>query len=177
MKKKVITMALALTLALSMTGTAFAETTVTDTSDPKTGNTVVDYTVAEGYTVTIPDNKTLTDDDGDGTFDGNGILKASDVRIASGKTLKVEISSTNFDNGYNLVYDTNSKIPYTIKVGSDEITENNKEVYTVQSGATPEEVTLSYEATATQISNASKAGNHTDTLTFTVDVTDTETNE
>jgi hypothetical protein len=191
MKKKVITMALALTLALSMTGTAFAageegdETSTTNSvtwgstdsidNNTKTGQTEIDYTVNQSYTVNIPSDVSLNLDGND--YKGSGKVKATDVRIEDGKILKVTMKSTNAgeatgSDSYKLKYGTStaSEIAYSIKKGEDNLS-NGGEVVSVSSGTVESgEVTLNFAATSTQVAEATKAGKHTDTLTFTVSV-------
>jgi hypothetical protein len=176
MKKKVITMALALTLALSMTGTAFAADDY-NIAYPRTSSdstTEVKYEVSQNYTVTLPGDVAISTEGVDKT------VSASSVLIANGKTLNVKVSSSQYDSSaatYKLCYE-GSNVPYTIKKGNAAIV-NNATVLSVASGAeglTGSE-TLTFATTDENIQKATKAGNHTDTLTFTVSVTDKTTNE
>jgi hypothetical protein len=164
MKKKVITMALALTLALSMTGTAFAAGDLTSTN--KTKDVTVDYEVEESYTVTLPADVTVT------TEGVSGTVSASDVRIADGNTLKVTVDSENYDstNSSYVLSNSGSYVKYTINDGSNNLGKGG-EVLAVTSGTTKGSKELTFSTTEDNIKAATKSGQHTDTLKFTVYVT------
>lgn len=138
--------------------------------DVTSGTTVVSYGVNSGYTVSIPSDVNFTSS----TLEQQGVVKASNVIIENGKTLKVKMSSANYteEDGYTLNYGTGevSKIKYTIKNDNADFV-NASNVLEVAAGTTEESsTTLTFSTTEANIGKATKSGAHTDTLTFTVSV-------
>jgi cytochrome c-type biogenesis protein CcmE len=194
MKKRFLALTLALTMAMGMTMTAFAaeeETKLTYPSEEveegsqdsttKTGDVKVTYETTESYEVTIPADVTF-----EGTsLSSDGTVKAEKVLLKNDKVLNVKMKAASITSGedaYTLLYE-GSKILYTIKKGSVDV-DNNTAVLTVKSGDGLEdeytdgkasgEATLTFATTDDDIAMATKAGEHKDTLTFTVSVDDAE---
>lgn len=139
----------------------------------KSGTTEITYGINEGYYLEIPANLDLT------TTASEKKLAVTEVRLAAGKKLTVEMESENFGkveaNRYQVVYDNTSCITYTVKKGAagavnTEVTENNHELINIDAGETDAEIYLTFTTTDEEIEEATKAGTHTDTLTFTVSV-------
>jgi hypothetical protein len=194
MKKRFLALTLALTMAMGMTMTAFAAedgTEVTEASEPKTGTTIISYETTESYTVTLPADTALETKTDDG-YTGTGEVEAKDVLLKDGSTLEISLAST---NNFNLQYGTSnpSKIAYTIYslVDSEEETVDEQGVKVTggeafltvapktdgNGGVASGKTTLTYAATKTAIEEATKAGKHTDTLTFTITVKGSDTIE
>jgi hypothetical protein len=167
MKRKILATLLSLTMVLGMTCTAFAAEL---NSTSRSGDTKVQYTVEESYTVTIPGDISLTSSKTSDT----GIVSAENVLINKDNSLTVTMSSTTYSNGYKLTAPSgNSSIPYTIKTAtnSSNALEDKAVVLKVTSGSTSGNETLTFAVDAdTVANNAKESGNYTDTLTFTVAV-------
>ena len=155
--KKLLSLVLAVMMLCSVSVTAFA-------ADLDKGNNVgtmtVSYGVAEGYVVTIPADVSVN------TAGVETTLSASSVLLPDGKTLTVSVAST---NNFNLEY-AGSKIPYTVSVGETQQTTATFTALSIASGTTSGSVKLTFKTTDADIANATKSGNHTDTLTFTCGV-------
>lgn len=155
--KKLLTFVLAVLMLCSVSVTAFA-------ADLDKGNNVgsmtVSYGVDEGYVVTIPADVTVS------TAGVETTLSASKVLLPDGKTLTVSVASA---NDFKLEY-AGSKIPYTVSVGNTEQTTATFTALSITSGTTSGSVKLTFKTTNADIAGATKAGNHTDTLTFTCGV-------
>lgn len=167
MKKRIVTLALVLVFLMTMTGVGMATQTIS-TEEGK--NVTVTYGVTEGFTVTIPANFDLSTTESEKTVSASGVL------IPTGEQLTVTMSSANFEttDKYRVKNDT-SYIKYTVKKGAasasaTELTSNGDTILTVGAGTTSGSIKLYFSTTQTNIDAATKAGNHTDTLTFTVAV-------
>lgn len=155
--KKLFTLVLAVLMLCSVSVTAFA----TDLDKNHTGGSMtVSYGVDEGYVVTIPADVTVS------TAGEERTLSANSVLLPDGKTLTVSVASA---NGFKLEY-AGSKIPYTVSVGSTKQTTATFTALSILSGTTSGSVKLTFKTTQNDIDKATKAGNHTDTLTFTCGV-------
>ena len=140
---------------------AFAE-------NPTSKSTEIKYTpAAESYLVTIDPTVSITAADTD--YD----LKAtvSDAKILKSNRVKVEVKSA---NGWKLKNST-SLIDYTAAVDSTTLTgEGNNLVFAVNGvgtqTATSGTKTIKIKSTAAQINEATIAGEHKDTLTFTIGI-------
>lgn len=139
----------------------------------KSGTTEITYGINEGYYLEIPANLDLT------TIASEKKLAVTEVRLAAGKNLTIEMESDNFGkvvaNRYQVVYDDTSCITYTVKKGdagavNTEVTNNNHKLIDIDAGETGAEIYLTFTTTDEEIEDATKAGTHTDTLTFTVTV-------
>lgn len=167
-KKKGFILATSL-LALTVAFPVFATQTLTTATSQ---TTKVKYSVGETYTVSIPADFSLTSD-GSGNFTAERKVAATGVLIENGKTLNVEMSSANYVSGgeYTLNYGTDevSKIPYSIQKGDADFTNADK-VLSITSGTEEDSQALTFSTTDAEIAEATKSGEHTDTLTFTVSV-------
>lgn len=164
--KKLISILTAVALTLSLTVTAFAMTVDQD-SNPQTGSTAVTLNVAPGYTVTIPATVELTAQGNDPeTYENDlDITAAANVRILEGKVIIVTITSdfTMKDT------DTGSELPYTVTVGGNTISDGGT-VATFTTSDTVQTSTLVFSA-----DDPEYAGEYSDTVTFTISITDAPT--
>ena len=162
MKNSALAVVAALALSLTICiAPAFADSGFSGNDS----TTNVKYTVTEGYTVTVPADVTFTTSSKTGT----GVVKAENVIIANGKTLSVTVASS---NGYTLKYGTDvaSSVAYTVKVGDSTTALSGttaQQVLSVAAGTTSDQVTLNF---ATDGTGFTKAGEHTDTLTFSCSI-------
>ena len=161
--KKTLSMALALTLALSLAVPAFA----TDiTVDGGVGETVVTYGTSQGFTVTIPADFTIDS----ATQKASADVEAENVLIPYGKTLNVRISGDDYVDSWELIDTAEASNQLTYNIGTTEGGNdivNNSVVLSVAAGNTSGVTeTLYFEV----IDTLTKAGTYTDTLTFTVSV-------
>lgn len=159
--KKLLAFILAALMVCLMTVPAMATTTIV--ADRGNGSTQLSYSVTQTYTVTIPEGFDLS------TTESPQVLSVSNVLIPDGKKLTVNMVSTNFDSTdkYRVAYQ-GSYIKYSVKVGSSEtaLAANDTEILALVAGTTSGSVTLKFQTTAGNIAGATKAGIHTDTLTF-----------
>ena len=153
---------------------------------------IVNYTVQDSYTVTIPPDVTFNDG-----LSSEHFVNATNVLINPDKKLVVNLTSNHYidDDGiYYLVCGDNSWIRYYINVttyndvdgnvvgGQESPVTNEDHFLNVLSGAKyPGKnergsagvggfVKLTFKTTQEFIDNATKSGNHEDTLTFMLDV-------
>ena len=159
--KKILAVVLAAAMIMSMTTAVFADTTIEGNS----GTTDVTYETKESYTVTIPADVKF-----DESYYYDDEVKVTNALLAESRILTVTVDSA---NGYKLKYG-NSEIAYTL-TGDDLITEDNRTVLTVKSGIKVTDVReqeLDFETSEEAVKAATLAGEHKDTLTFTVYVED-----
>lgn len=161
--KKILSMVLVVMMVLSMIPAAYATNITIDGN--QTANTVVTYGLDEGYTVVIPDSVALN---ADGV--GTATLSASNVIIASGKTLNVRISGADYTTAWELIdqADPDNAVAYSIKKSGAEI-KNNDVVLSSASGAnwnSSVSSVLDFAITG----EIAKSGSYKDTLTFTVSI-------
>lgn len=158
--KKIISIILAVMLTLSIGIMAFADNGISGDNDIE-----VSYTTTESYTVTIPSDQTVS------TTAQTGTVSASGVLLADGNRLVVSMASA---NGYKMKYE-GSEIAYTASVGEKTLSGTAaEEVLSVNSGSTSGSQNISFVTTSEAIAAATKAGKHTDTLTFTCGVENRE---
>lgn len=164
--KKIITLTLTLVsvMALSSSVTAFAaDTAIDQDSQNKTADTAVTFTVDPTYTVTIPATveleKTGTETI---TYEKDLTITASaGVRLLQGESIMVTL-----DSDFELTAaNTNTTLPYTVKVGDQDITATNNEVAKFGTSTSEQTSTLHFSA-----SNPTYAGDYSDTVTFTIAV-------
>lgn len=155
--KKLLALVLAVIMLCSLSVTALAASL---NESNKVGTVTVSYGVDEGYVVTIPADVAVS------TAGVEATLSASHVLLPSGKTLTVTVSSA---NGFKLKYES-SQIPYTVSVDNTKQTTATFPALSILSGTTSGSVKLTFQTTAADIAGATKAGSHTDTLTFTCGV-------
>lgn len=162
--KKLISILTALALTLSLSVTAFATEIDQDTDDPKTGTTAVTLSVDPAYTVTIPATVALTaqGNDPETYEDTMDITANANVRLLEGKVITVTITSdfTMEDT------DTGSTLDYTVTVDGTDITDGGT-VATFKTSTAVQTSTLTFAADA-----PTYAGDYSDTVTFTISVTD-----
>ena len=163
MKNSALAVVAALALSLTICiAPAFADTGFSSNDS----DTKVTYTVSEGYTVTVPADVTFASE----SLSQTKAVSASNVIIANGKKLVVKVAST---NSYALKYGdgTASSIAYTVTPagGSALSGAEAQEVLSIAAGTTSGSKDLTF---ATNASGFTKAGDHTDTLTFTCSVVD-----
>lgn len=165
--KKALSLTLALVLAFALAIPAFAAAETTNVSISGSQPTVkVDYTTTEFFTVTIPADITLDKAQDANTLSGSANVSAVGL-LAANKTLTVTMSTANYDgetSKFYLAYE-GSKINYTIKVGVTDFSQGGT-VFTMAAGSESAGATLNFAAA--DITEATKAGTHSDTLTFTV---------
>lgn len=153
----------AMTLGLPIYSLASEETTTTQDTQEQSGNTNIDYTMEETYTVIFPANVTFTDTE---TSIDRG-LQVSDVVLREGSSLNVNVASLNdfqMKNGegsiaYRLVVNNNDSNPVV----------HNSTVLTVLAGEKTGLAVLTF-TTDLDKSNAPYAGRYSDMLTFTVSI-------
>ena len=175
-----VTLAVVFAMAGAVSGaTGFA-------SDDKT--MTVNYTVQDSYTVTIPSDVTFVSNNG--KFSSTGEVNATDVLINPDKKLVVNLTSGHhIGNGIYYLENKGSWIRYYINV-TDTLSPQSSpvisgdDVLTVNAGAEHPNlkdtysgfkkiggfVTLTFETTQEFIDNATKSGDHRDTLRFMLSV-------
>ncbi len=169
MKKKALSILLALALCGIMPLTAFAaDTEIKPETTPKTGDTQVTFNVDPTYTITIPAEITLAKTDADGTvqYIGNGTLKANEgLRLLEDE--KIEVRLTDCDYQLDTAATAAYKLPYTVKAGTADITADSNLVatFTTEENATEQTSELTFTA-----GDPKYAGDYSDTVTFTIAV-------
>ena len=165
MKKKLISLALVCAMVFALGVTALARdggTQVDQDSTDKTGNTKVSYSVDPTYTITIPSSVALSNTAQSKT------LKAENVILEGGKKITVTLTAaSNTDNGestFNAKNGDTSTATYTITTPSGSVKVGDKVAEFPSNGS----VDLTFSAANT--SNVTVAGDHTETLTFTITV-------
>ena len=150
--KKIISSILCLVMVLSMGTVAFAET----------NDFVLTYSNEASYEISIPESGNVDVASGKGTI----TIGISEANLADGTAVSVTASSANYANGsWYLVNtkDSSDKIAYTIGTtdgGSD-----------IASGGTIVSADSATSATFyVTISDTSKVGTFTDTITFTSEI-------
>lgn len=161
--KKMLSMVLVVMMVLSMVPAAYA-TSITIDGD-QTASTVVTYGLDEGYTVTIPDSVALNTD---GV--GAATLSASNVIIASGKTLNVRISGADYVDAWELIdqADANNAVTYSIKKAGAEVKSGDVVLAAASGDNWNSSVSATLDFAITEA--ISKSGSYKDTLTFTVSI-------
>lgn len=171
--KKLIALIVSLTTVMSMAATVFAANELNTTNGSK--EITVDYTVNEGYTIVIPSDLTLVEEDSAAAQ----LVSAKDVRVNAGEKLTVTMTSANYDvtnNNYRVVYDGNSYIKYEVKQGEsanavdEAITTNGTVLLDIDAGTTSQTKYLKFFTTQEYVEEATKAGKHEDKLTFVCEV-------
>lgn len=157
MKKRIITLALALLLAVTVAAPALAADT-TIGAGGGTGNTTMTYSVTSTYSVTIPEAVTLATATKTGTLT---VSVAANAFIDYGKSIKIKLTTCDFELTNN-----DDDLTYTIKDGDDPIA-LNAVVLTHSAGT----LTASSKALSLAVTDSAKyAGSYTDQITFTVSV-------
>ena len=181
--KKFLSCVLCLAMVASMGVTAFASEVVplgpvnpVIQADGGSENVLVTYGMSSGFVVTIPATVNL-----DAEGKGSCQISAENVMIAANHTLQVSLGSEDYANtgSWELV-DANAPdntLTYTIgKVaGASDVT-NNTVVLSVNAGESYQSVSgrmLHFSI----VDELTKAGEYTDTLTFTVNVVNNPQNQ
>ena len=153
----------AMTLGLPIYSLASEETTTTQDTQEQSGNTNIDYTMEETYTVIFPANVTFTDTE---TSIDRG-LQVTDVVLREGSSLNVNVASL---NGFQMKNGEGS-IAYQLVINNndDRPVKHNSTVLTVLAGEKTGLAILTF-TTELDKSNAPYAGRYSDTLTFTVSI-------
>lgn len=163
--KKIFSLLLVTTLLLSMSIVSFAAEITTDNTIQ---NVTVTYGTNQSFVVTIPSNIVI---DSEGA--GEAEISASNVMIAFGKVLKVTVSGDDYVDKWELIdkNEPTNTLTYYIENPAEEKIANGDVVLDVESGE-------AYNKTVSDImyfwitDTITKAGEYTDTLTFTVTVED-----
>ena len=115
--------------------------------------------IGPSYTVTIPEKVDLG---------GTVTISASDVNVASGQQLEVEITGTSGDNdAFTLTSQEGAVIPYTVTAGNDPVSLNST-VLTVNGGEANAKGETSLTFVKPDEEEISFAGTYTGTMTFTI---------
>lgn len=162
--KKILTLVLVGAAAAACTVTAFAAD-IDQNTTPPTGTTSVTMRVAPSYTVTIPETVALNEQT-DGTYSNDAVITATNIRLSSGKEIRVSMDSD------FLLENAQGAQPLSYK-----LTINNEEK---ASGDTVATFGTNADLTAVQQSDAlhfaadvpTFAGDYTDTVTFNIAVAD-----
>lgn len=158
-----IIMIVAMTLGLPVYSLAAEETTNTQDTQEQSGNTNIDYTMEETYTVIFPANVTFTDTE---TSIDRG-LQVTDVVLREGSSLNVNVASL---NGFQMKNGEGSiAYQFIVNHNDDRPVKTNSTVLTVIAGEKTGLAILTF-TTELDKSNAPYAGRYSDTLTFTVSI-------
>lgn len=165
--KKILSCVMALSIAACAAMSASADQTwVNEDTGSKT--ITLQKELSSTYTVTIPDS---------GPVDPTSVTElpvtVSDVLLKDNENLKVSVKS---ENGFKLKCGDASKnheIGYTMKIGEGSPLSGNSETAVLEN-INNDSVKLSetLNISDVEVSNAECAGTYTDTLTFTVDVSE-----
>lgn len=180
LKKNLAAAALAVAMVASLATPVFA-IDGSDTDTPTTGTTNVKYDVSVSYEWSIPSeidftnaaNSTVTTSGSSGNT--QNVLVTKNV-IPVGQSLVIKVSSDQYESNSYYIKATKGastqKLNYSIKKSADgEALENNAEVLKVESGKDKDSQPLVFTLTKASGNNISeKAGNYTDTLTFTASI-------
>ena len=163
--KKVLSIALALIVALSLSVTAFAADGDNTFGPAETNgkSTEVKYTVDAAYTVTIPASVTLG---------GTATVSASGVKVAKGSQVVAKLTGTSEDdNAFKVKTAEGAALAYTVKSGTTAIGVGQP-ILTVNPDSATDGNGASGSATLTfTLDDTVKyAGEYTGTVTFTVSV-------
>lgn len=167
--KKLLATILALTLALSLSATAFAMD-INQDADPKTGNTSVTYNVDPAYTVTIPETVTIND--------AAVTVSATGVKVDKGSQVVVKLTATSgTDNAFTVKTDKNAELTYKVMNGEtavnvgDTVLAVNPDTAIDNSGASG---SASLTFSLADGETVQYAGTYTGTVEFTVSVDDAQ---
>ena len=167
MFKKILSSLLCLCMLLGTSVPAFASgTQITNENE---GETIISYGMDQGFVVIIPADFTI-----DSSRKATADVIAMNVMIPDGTTLKVFVSGDDYNGRWELIDESENinVLGYTIgtREGKSDIV-NNSVVLSVGAGK-------AYNSTVTKtmyfevIDTLTKAGNYSDTLTFTLEVDD-----
>ena len=167
-------MALAMVSAIApMSAFAITEKDIDTTTGKATGTMTATYDVTAKYTVTIPPSAVIADTEAAATAQS---IKAENVLLASGEKVIVTLSeASNTTTANSTIFNAkkgDSTVKYTIKAGagSDTVALGGK-VAEFESKAAEQKVDMKFIKDST--SAPTVAGKHTETLTFTISVSET----
>lgn len=177
--KKIL--ALVLTLCLLCGGVAVAEnTTINQDSNDKTASTTVSYTIQanESYTVTIPSKVELKGASDPEPSELMGTMTISlDATSFNVANKKISVTLTGKGSALKLKGDDTKQISYAIAKNGSSISQNSVclewESFSASSTASTE---LTIVTHGFGYGKSLPAGDYTDTLTFTVSVTENSSN-
>lgn len=164
--KKIVSVLLALVMALSLGVSAFATDVTVDGS--QSADTTVTYGLDSSYLVVIPESVVIDTN----THKGEATVSAENVLLGYGETLNITVANAENEDKWYLVDKTaaDNTLEYTIGKtdGAADVT-NESVVLSVAAGDKwneKVEQALYFELAE----DVTKAGDYSDTLTFTVDV-------
>ena len=167
MKKRITAMALTLALTAAMAApvsAATSYTTIEEDSQNQSADTVLSFQVAPTYSVTIPEDVTLSANAFYDYYAQQDFITAKDVKLNEGATLNVAL-----DSEYELDLDgSDYKLPYTVKAtqGSTvrNVTEENDLVASFGTSTKDQTVTIEFQTDGAP----QYAGSYSDTVTFNI---------
>ena len=156
------------TLSIIIVAALLTTTSITAFARGGGGSTNVIYSADAAYTVVIPESVTLSDTaDVTGTIKIYGKDENSNVVLSSKQ--KVNVALTNSTNNFNVKTNDGSELPYTVN-GKNAVADLTTVAECAANEKTDTDITFS------KIENVVYSGTYTDTLTFTVSLTDAKTN-
>ena len=186
MKNLLITL-IAVAMVFTITGVVSADehTYFGDGNHPNP-SVVVNYSLGQSYTVSIPSEVNINGRDGD-VYYGTGIINVTRLLINDGDYLHVKLQSLNSTSSagiYKLVNSQTSEIRYyinkTVSDGAEESpVRNTADILVAKAGEAHPLITgsgtasignyttLKFNTTTTFIKEATKSGYHQDVLSFT----------
>lgn len=165
--KKAITMmtALALAGALGVSNLTICASASGINGDSASATVTLNYSVSEGYTITIPTTPITVSTDGTDLT-----VEATDILLSAGSTLKLTVASGNNDFKMYTAEDTGKAngLAYTVKKDGTAIS-SGADVLSIAAGTTSTSTSLNIALSDTP----TYAGDYTDTLTFSASVAST----
>ena len=159
---KKIFLALAMTMAIGSVATVFAADTTKELTND-TGETKVEYTMPQSYTIVIPVDFKL---EAKGTTVTREV-SARNVFIAYNKKLQVKVNSTNASESKWYLKETDdNKLEYSIESGDTTIVKNDVVLEIAAGDTNGGKSVLEFGL----VSDVTKAGTYQDTLTFTAEL-------
>lgn len=167
--KKFIALLLTAAMFCTMSITAFAITDssiITNTSGNDTADTLVEYGVSEGYTVTIPASVVIGD-----TGAGEATLEVSNAMLFKESSLQIIIDGDSYDetkSQWTLTGVRNATLGYTVSNTEGELAP--EDVVMEVAAGTAVDATVTEALTFELAEEVLYAGLYNDCLTFTVNV-------
>ena len=181
--KKVFTILLGMILVISMVGCVCADpTTITQGDGPKSGDTTVSYTVAQGYTVTIPESIELGSDTGR----GSSTISAKIIRIEPDSLLNITITGGSYstDSGVWNLSNNDKKLSYYINYedskpdnGKSPVKLNEVVLSVPANQKDQQEITIYCGLFIADLTTIDYSGKYADTLTFSVSIDNPSTSQ
>ena len=167
MRRMFLLIATALTFVNLTSVMAAKTTTITNTNN--TGDIEIIYTVEQSYLISIPETFNLKKNE-----EVVKTVYAEDVCIDYGTVLKVLISGANYDDAWYIVDEGNEENRFEYTVGTEsefDDVENDEAILVVHAGNTGKH---SQNLFFNLVDDVNKSGTYSDTLTFTVEISDVE---